>query len=164
MTPTELKYEKVYIKDIYQSFKGSYFPNQFDTKKPTRGRSKLPVPLQVYKKIIYKYMEVYFNEVYFGNVPQMYFFLSGKMQLARTSPKRSNNLKSFVTDFTINLFWSQRPHYSLWGCVKLKKLGGSSNIIPKLDKRFALIHDLLLLPKLSQLVTDARTKKTLFRQ
>ena len=155
--------EKVFIADIYKTFSKKYWPSSLDTSLKKRGKFKEEASLILYKKVVKNYMKIYFNELYFGRLKEMYFFLGGKMTLTLATPKIMNVDRTKMSGYSINLLWFMRPHASIWKCVKVKKLTGISNIMINLDEKYKAKNDLLLLPSVRKTIGLFSKEKKLFR-
>ena len=127
---------KVYtITDSYFEFLNK------DNKIPVKTKNK--VSFEIYKKIISKFLFIYVNEVLFLN-KTYYFPLTGKIMLNKCggwirrdeSNHRVGSTNSIKkTSSSVGFFWYDRPIGSMF-FTKIKKMTGSSNILPVLEKEF----------------------------
>ena len=160
----QLRFDKehIFIKDIFKTFNKRYWTKDIDTTYKKRGASKNPLDIKLYKKIVKTYLLIYFNELYFGKYPEMYFFLGGKMKLARSDSKWSNTLK-VLTQTKVSLLWFKRPHASIWKAVKIRKLNGSTNIFCNLDVKFLELYDVSLVPNIKTAMTKIYKEKNTYQ-
>ena len=164
--------ETLNIKYFYNLFiktKKRYPESYFAIDKKINKKRKRFIALKEYKKIIYSYLKIYFTELYMANIPK-YFFLGGKMKIVRYStwvnkqPKgHSKELKFCKADNALGLFWFLRPSKKTLYMVKIKKLTGSTNAIPQIEKRFNQIHNKDLLPIFTEERKKGMKHKTLFK-
>ena len=61
------------------------------------------------------------------------------------------------------LFWTLRPSPKMYFMVKIKKLTGSTNIIPKIERLFNRNQDKDLLPIFTDEQKKSKRNKTLYR-
>ncbi len=132
--------------------------------------AKLYTPtLQQFKKIIYTFLKIYFQELYMHNVPK-YFFLGGKMKLVAYHSwvklqKRGYSKEPEIhrSDKAIGLFWYLKPSEKMHFMVKLKKLTGKTNAIPQIERIFNQNNDKDLLPIFTNEQKKGRIDKTLYK-
>lgn len=158
-----------YFYNLFLKEKKSYAPSLFSINKKTRKKRKRKVELKEFKKVIYAYLKIYFYELYFLKKP-MYFFLGGFMKVVLyhtwTGVQRrgTKQKKEFhESEKAFGLFWYMRPTMKTHYFVKLKKLTGTTNIIPRIEKTFSQTEDKDLLPIFTEERKRAKTNKTLYR-
>lgn len=140
-----------YFHDLFLARKRKYPLSYFHYYIKTRKRS-IPLPDGLWKKIIGKYLDIYFNEFYFEDRPK-YFPLSGKLVKAKSSQYFVNtNRQRTSTGRAIGWVWFQRPNIAYWGNVLIKKLNGSTNRVFALDKRYKADRDVELLPSIKKIM------------
>lgn len=164
--------EVLNINHFYNLFlkeKKSYAPSFFNIdKKIKRGNKRKPT-LQEYKKIIFQYLKIYFHELYLLR-KTMYFFLGGFMKIA-TYPDFINNQRRgykkekeiCVGSKPLCLYWFMRPSKKMYYMTAIKKLTGSTNQIPKIEKIFNDNYDKDLLPTFTKEQKKGKLNKTLYR-
>ena len=154
------KREDFGIQDFYLEFEKSKC-NNFPSLSPIKEHQK--VSLKLYKKIILKFLTIYFYDVYFFNRPY-YFLLGGKVMLNRcggwirrdhSKGVAKTRLKS-VRD-TLGLFWHQRAISRFEFCLKLKKLTGSTGRLPRIEKEWLAANDVGELKTVPQLKEEGLT-------
>jgi hypothetical protein len=135
-----------------------YFYNLFIKKTPSKKKT---VPLKIFKKIIRAYLRVYFYELFMSKSP-MYFPLGGKMKIV-TYPPRFHLKNKMYIEKSFGLFWYDRIIPKFFFFVRLNKMIGKHNYIPKIQRLFKTNHDKDLLPIFIQELKKGITNKTLFR-
>ena len=111
--------------------------NRFESLSDKKEHQK--VTIKLYKEIILKFLTIYFYDVYFFNRP-FYFFLGGKIRLnkcgnwIRKDRSHGSNGSLKKVRQTLGLFWYDRILYRHEFSFKLKKLTGSTNRLPKIEK------------------------------
>lgn len=93
-----------------------------------------------HQQIISKYMDIYFNELYFQDKPK-YFPLGGLIE--KIQGKKSIFRNRIV--HPILLLWHKRPDILFFANIRLAKQNGSTNRIYKLDQEFKKNNDLDML-------------------
>ncbi len=158
-----------YFYNLFLKERNTYPASFFATNKKIKGRVRRTPTLQEYKKIIYEYLKTYFFELYINPI-KTYFFLGGFMRIVTISSwinkqKRgySNNLKYCKAYKAFGLFWTLRPSPKMYFMVKIKKLTGSTNIIPKIEETFNRNQDKDLLPIFTNEQKKGKLNKTLYR-
>ena len=153
----EKKYKTLSIKHFYYLF----------FKK--RSRKYQSVSLSLFKKIIRNYLSVYFHELYLESKP-MYFFLGGKMKITllaswKNYQVRGNNKvkEMHESEGAIGLFWYNKPSQRIQYMVKLKKLTGSTNMLPKIEALFNRNHNKDFLPIFTEEQRKGKKEKTLYK-
>ena len=141
----------------------------YDIFNEKRSPKKPRVSFRDFKNIVFSYLKTYFYELYLNNKP-MYFFFGGNMKLVAYLPwsdmqKRSNTNKPVLHRIgrSIGLFWYNRPSERLYYMVKIKKLTGSTNILPKIEAMFNNNNDKDLLPIFTEEQKKGKIDKTLYR-
>ena len=145
------------IKDFFHLF----------SKKRTRRTSS--VSLLTFKKIISNYLSVYFHELYLEAKP-MYFFLGGKMRITTLPSWKNYQLRGkaktkelHISENAIGLFWYNKPSERLHYMVKCKKLTGSTNKLPKIERLFVKNHNKDFLPIFTEEQRKGKKYKTLYK-
>lgn len=162
--------EVLNIDFFYKKFKKEkklYVPSLFGIK--TRAVKPRALTFKEYKKIISTFLKIYFFELYMTK-KTMYFFLCGFMKLT-TSPtwtklkKRgySKEKTLHVVDKALVWFWYMRPSEKTFLMVKISKLTGLNNMIPKIEKIFNNNNDKDLLPIFTEERKKGKINKTLYR-
>ena len=151
------KYKTLSIKHFYDLF----------SKK--RTRKLRPVSLFLFKKIIKNYLSVYFHELYLESKP-MYFFLGGKMKITLLASWKNYQVRGeskkkemHQSDGAIGLFWYNKPSQRIQYMVKLKKLTGSTNMLPKIEALFNRNHNKDFLPIFTEEQRKGKKDKTLYK-
>ena len=111
-----------------------------------------PISKATYSSIIKKYLTIYINELFFLNKP-LYFPLMGKARLNKCGnwiKKDKSNMKVAQTgkvkktDSSLGIYWYHRP-FAQWYYYRLKKMTGSTNILPGLQKAWKETFEIQLL-------------------
>lgn len=132
---------------------------------------KVVIPFSIYKTIIKEYFKIYFNEFYFLNNSVYFPFggflkkvLYGKWRANQIKPNTNRKKTTFrMIDNAIGLFWYKRPSVKMFYMVKLVKLTGSSNQLPKIEKEFLKNNDKDLIPIFTKEYKEAKDKQILYR-
>jgi hypothetical protein len=166
-TTPEKKYKVLNIKHFYNLYlkeKVRHDSSLFSVGTKTKSKRKRFASYDEYCKIIRCYLEVYFYELYFRKIPS-YFFLLGIIRITISSPWRAKgkNGKFYGSEGAFGLFWYLRPSEKSYFMVKLKKLTGKHNMIPKIENSFAKQDNKDLLPTFTEERRKALETKTLFR-
>lgn len=155
---------KLFLKE-----KKSYDPSLFCIGKKTRKKRKRKVTIKEYRKVIYTYLKIYFYELYLLKKP-MYFFFGGFMKIVlyptwKRLQKRGFNKKEELheSERAFGLFWYMRPTKRYHFMIKLVKLTGKTNMIPKIESVFTRAEDKDLLPIFGEEWERAKQNKTLYR-
>lgn len=158
-----------YFYSLFLKESKAYPAKDFTINKKIKGRVRRKPTLQEYKKIIYEYLKTYFFELYINPI-KTYFFLGGIMRIVVipswiNKQKRgySDKIEYCKADRAIGLFWTLRPSPKMFMMVKIKKLTGSTNIIPKIERLFNLNQDKDLLPIFTDEQKKGKLNKTLYR-
>lgn len=143
-----------------------YFYNLFIKKRSSR---KKKISFLDFRKIVTNYLSVYFHELYYKGGP-LYFFFGGKMKLVTYKSwvkiqNRVNSNKPVLHRINkpIGLFWYLRPSMRLFFMVKIKKLTGKKNRLPKIEAIFNNNNDKDLLPIFTEEQKKGKIDKTLYK-
>jgi len=151
-----------YFYNLFVSRKRLFFPSMFLFPTNTRNK-KIPVDFQLFKRIIQKYFEIYFNELYFNDTPK-YFPLSGKIKKAKGSNFFVNSKKKVRRlGRSLTWIWYDRPSISFCSNVKLIKLKGSTSRVGLLDKKYKEQKDIELLPSANSALMELVNNNKMFR-
>lgn len=154
--------ESFRIDHFYRSFKRSglnHFPSLSKFKKHQK------VSKSLYRKIISSYLRIYFYEAYFID-RKIYFFFGGylfKVRCGNWIKPSSRDKKYEIANHAIGLFWSERPCPRFWFSIKIRKLKGKANIIPKIEKEWKSENDITLLEKNAIVKSRLKRKNKLFK-
>lgn len=130
-----------YFFERFEKEKRKYPPSFFCTDKKVKAKRRVPVGKRLFRKIVIEYLKLYFYDLYMGT-KSMYFPLGGFMKKVRYKSwvnyqSRGTKPKELIrSDGAIGLFWYMRPTARLYFMVQIKKLTGSTNRIPKIEKIF----------------------------
>lgn len=159
-TPPKLDREKKGIKDSYSLFKKKYWSSELGLPKK---RGKIRMPYSIYKKIISAFLRVYFEELYFSNKKYLYFFLGGDLKLVRQVPRlMTYGGQNRMSGHAISFLWYNRANKDLWRFVKIKRMRGLSNIIPKLDAKYKEKKDIFSLDPVKKAIREKIKSGNLF--
>lgn len=156
-----------YFFDIYHKDKRRYPPSFFCVSNPSKLKRKKPVDHILYRKIVLEYLKLYFFDLY-SNKGGMYFPLGGFLKKVvypkwrRFQARGNSKPKLCETNGSIGLFWYMRPSSRMYYMIKLKKLTGSSNRLPKLEDRFKNIINKDLIPIFKPEFNEKKENKTLY--
>lgn len=120
--------ENLTCTEFYETFNKEYFRKDLGLK----GTGKIRIPQALYRKIIFKYFEIYFKELYFIQKP-MYFIFTGYLQIVKVKRnffERNHNAK----EYNLQIFWGKRGYSFLAVFVNILKSAGKTNSITKLEK------------------------------
>lgn len=152
----------------FQTEKRRYHPSLFCIGEKTKKKRKKGVSFSLYKKIVLEYLKLYFFELYMNSNPE-YFPLGGFVKKvlyskwARFQSRGKTKKTLTVSEGAIGLFWYMRPSIKMYYMVSLKKLTGSSNRIPKIEKIFKDNFNKDLLPIFKTEIKKGSKNKTLYR-
>lgn len=159
------------IKDIYNTLpkkkKKKYPPSFFCVDRKTNRKRKKEVPLLLFKKIVMEYLKIYFYDFYMSVHP-VYFPLGGIMKKVtypkwvRYMAKGKSEKRITGGDNSIGLFWFLRASMKMNYLVNIKKLTGTTNQLPKIEKIYTTNFNKDLLPIFSQELKKAKSNKTLY--
>ena len=158
------------IAHLFRNFeleKRRFSPSLFCTGTKVKKIRKVPVPLNVYRKIVLEYLKVYFFDFYMTQ-KSVYFPLGGFLKKVRypkwvrymakgKGPKQISGGNN-----AIGLFWYVRPTMKMYHMVTIKKLTGSSNRLPIIEKIYNSNFNKDLLPIFSVELKKAKENKTLY--
>lgn len=140
-------------------FPTSYFLFPINTRK-----KKIPISHFLYKKIVQKYLDIYFNEFYFDDIPK-YFMLSGLLQKAKSISKiMSLQNGNFQQSKGISWIWYQRPSIAYYSNIRLIKLKGSTNKLNKLDAQYKIDNDIDTLVSVKTVLDKIRQQHKFFKR
>jgi hypothetical protein len=150
---------KLYLKENVHRDNSLFFINE-----KIKSKKKRVATFKEYKKVVRCYLEIYFYELYFLKIPS-YFFLLGLLKVTVSSPWSAKNKKGgyFGSDGALGLFWYLRPSERSYFMVKINKLTGKHNMLPKIEADFKKQHDKELLPTFTEERKKGLKTKTLFR-
>lgn len=156
------KRETIKIDFIYEKFKNSGL-NYFESL--SEKKTKRKIDKRTYRKIVKRFFSIYFNEVYFLN-RRFYFLFGGYITKVRCGNwiRETKNKKSFSkASHSIGLFWYNRPCARFWFSFTLRKMKGSSNQIPKIEKDWKNSNDIFQLPLSKVKKRELKESKQLFK-
>lgn len=135
--------------DIYKKEKGIKYPSLFDLDTSSKPRK---VTFVEFKFIIKTYLTIYFKELFFDLKPKAFFF-GGYLKIVRYQNwsrilKDGNTKKEKIHsgNDSLGLMWYLRPTKRFNHKFKIKKLTGSSNILPKIEKMCKRQNDIDNIP------------------
>lgn len=144
------------VKHFYEKYNAKYAPSMFEKSKNKRPKK---IPLSLYKKILTEYFDIYFKEIYFFNGPS-YFLYTGSLEKVRYSQKVLRNYKeTYIKKPSIGFMWYLRPSELFYFCCKLKKIIGSTNRIPKIEKLFKMTNDIELIVNFDDAIRQNNLRK-----
>lgn len=147
------------VKYFYEKFSIKHHPQMFEKTKNVRPRK---IPISLYKQILIQYFDIYFKEIYFFSGPS-YFLYTGSLEKVRYSQKVLRNYKgSFIKKPTIGFMWYLRPSELFYFCCKIKKMIGSTNRIPKIEKLFKNSNDIELIVNFDDAIRANNLRKNNF--
>jgi len=162
--------EVINIGALYEKFeheKRRYAPSLFCVGEKTKRKRPKPVSLSLYKKIVLEYLKLYFWDFYMKPFP-IYFPLGGFMKKVtypkwvRFMAKGKSEKRISGGNNALGLFWFVRPSMKMYYLVSIKKLTGSSNRIPDIEKVYVNNFNKDLLPIFNQELRKAKDNKTLY--
>lgn len=123
-------------------FKKKYPPTMLGFKK---GKRPINVSESLYKKILLEYFDIYFKEIYFIDGPS-YFLYTGALEKVKYRPRfiMNRGVKKKI-DASIGFMWFQRPSELFFVSCRIKKLTGSSNRLPAIEKIYKNNFDINLI-------------------
>ena len=155
---------------FYKEFlkeKRKYAPSLFCVNTTTRKKRPQKVSFKLYKKIVLEYLKIYFFSFYMTQGAS-YFPLGGFLKKV-TYPKwvrkmkRGNSTEQICGgNKSIGLFWYLRPSQKMYYMVKLKKLTGKYNQLPKIERVYNLNYDKDLLPIFTEEAKRTKKHKNLY--
>lgn len=147
------KIETYGLKHFHQEFKKKYPPTMLGEKKGVRP---VNVSISLYKKILMEYLDIYFKEIYFLNGPS-YFLYTGILEKVKYRPRVIINrgIKKIILS-SIGFMWYHRPSELFFICCKLKKLTGSTNKLPEIEKIYKNNFDVNLIVNFEEAIEEQR--------
>lgn len=150
-----------YFFDIFDKQKRRYPPSFFCVSNPSKLIRKKPVKSLLYRKIVLEYLKFYFYDFYMKK-ESVYFPLGGFVKKIIYPKWRNKKQPGKGSDGSIGLFWYQRPSSRMFYMVKLKKLTGSSNRLPKMEQQFKNIINKDLIPIFKPEFNRKKENKSLY--
>ena len=162
-------YKILYTKDFYGSYltKHKRYPIGYFNLK--LKRKYYYVSEKLFLKIIKTYFRIYFLEFYSSKYP-IYFPFGGMLQKTRSNNyyarirnpiTKQKELKKISN--AIRWVWYLRPSKWYFFRIEIKKLTGTTNIIPKIERVYSQENDKELLPIFTNEIHKLKEKKNLFR-
>lgn len=149
------------LKYFYEKYNTKHVPSMFEKSKKTRPQK---IPLSLYKKILTEYLDIYFKEIYFFSGPS-YFLFTGSLEKVRYSQKVLRNYKeTFIKKPSIGFMWALRPSELFYFCCKLKKIIGSTNRLPKIEKLFKMTNDVELIVNFEDAIKENELRRNNYLQ
>lgn len=147
------KIETYGLKYFHQEFKKKYPPTMLGEKK---GIRPVNVSVSLYKQILMEYLDIYFKEIYFLNGPS-YFLYTGILEKVKYRPRVIINrgIKKIISS-SIGFMWYHRPSELFFICCKLKKLTGSTNKLPEIEKIYKNNFDVNLIVNFEEAIEEQR--------
>ena len=147
----------------------SLFCVKSNSKKKIKGKSR--ISFSIYKKIVFTYFKIYFNEFYFEK-NAIYFPFGGYLKKIKYRTwKQFQQLQSDPTkkvlkssEEAIGFFWYMRPSEKMYVKVKLKKLTGTTNQIPMIERNYVKVFGKDLIPTFIQEYNSKRKHKLLYHR
>ena len=147
------------VVNFYENYNKKHPPGMFEKTKNVRPKK---IPISLYKQILIQYFAIYFKEIYFFSGPS-YFLYTGSLEKVRYSQKVLRNYKgSFIKKPTTGFMWYLRPSELFYFCCKLKKMIGSTNRIPKIEKLFKNTNDIELIVNFDDAIRTNNLRKNNF--
>ena len=129
-TDHRTKFDKVYsLAYFYEKYNKKYPLTMHGAKK---GIMPKKITFELYKKIFFEYQDIYFKELYFKQ-NSSYFLYTGSLELVSYSPRVIKAGVTKILGCTIGFFWGIRPSVLFYDFVRIIRLTGSSNHIPKIE-------------------------------
>jgi hypothetical protein len=162
--------EVLKIDHFYKKFeleKRKYKPSLFCVGSKTKRKRLQKVDFATYKKIVKEFLKMYFFEFYTSS-DSIYFPLGGMLKKVvydkwvHFMSKGKSEKRISGGDKAIGLFWYMRPGQKMYYMVKLTKLTGSSNQLPKIERFYNQNYDKDLLPIFMPELKKAKKNKTLY--
>lgn len=173
----EKKLLKEYLQEKREVYNVSFFYNLYIKKakkyppiffEKTKKKRRKHVPFSLFKKIIKTYLTIYFEDFYKTN-GSIYFPLGGFMKKvaykkwARYMKRGSSNKKELVgSNGSVGFFWYLRPSPRFMFLLKIKKLTGSTNRLPVIERKYKNRYNKDLLPIFEDEFKKALNNKTLY--
>lgn len=156
-----LKRETFTIAHFFRKFNYSGLNNFPEIKGPKKDQK---LTEKQHKSIIKKFLTIYFYEVYFFKRP-VYFLFGGRIMKTRCGNwirKVKSSEKLTITNHSVGLFWFFRPCARFWFSMNIKKVSGSTNAIPKIEKEWKNENDITSLPLSSMTKKEFTHNQKLF--
>jgi hypothetical protein len=156
-----------YFYDAFAKEKRRYPPSFFCISNPDKRKRKKPIDHILYKKIILEYLKIYFYDFYMKS-GSMYFPLGGFLKKVvypkwrRFQGRGTSKKEMCETDKAIGMFWYLRPSSRMHYMLKIKKLTGSSNRLPKMEAHFKNIINKDLIPIFKPEFNRKKENKSLY--
>lgn len=147
------KIETYGLKYFQEKFENKYPPTMLGEKKGVRP---IKVSVSLYKQILMEYLDIYFKEIYFLEGPS-YFLYTGILAKVKYRPRVIINkgIKKIISS-SIGFMWYHRPSELFFLCCKLKKLTGSSNKLPEIEKVYKNNFDVNLIVNFEEAIEEQR--------
>jgi hypothetical protein len=163
--PSQPKTNRTKFKEVFGlNYFYSMFPNKYPPKMlgEKKGVTPKKVSISLYGKILKEYFDIYFKEIYFLDGPS-YFLYTGSLTKVKYRPRviMNKGVKK-VVNASIGFMWYQRPSELFFLCCKLKKLTGSTNILPKIEKIYKNNFDVNLIVNFEDAIEEQRIHKNNF--
>lgn len=138
---------------FYSKFENKYPPKMIGEKKGIRPKK---ISRSLYQKILLEYLDIYFKEIYFIDGPS-YFLYTGGFQKVKYRPRIIVNkgIKKMISS-SIGFMWYQRPSELFFLCCMFKKLKGSTNRLPKIEKIYKNNFDINLIVNFEEAIEEQR--------
>ena len=148
-------------KPEFEIFTIKHFFEDFDKKRTKRKK----ISFSTYKAIIKKFLTIYINELLFLN-RGLYFPLMGKAKINRcgnwirkdhSNAKVAKENKLKVASHALGIYWYHRPFKNM-AYVTLKKMTGTTNVFPVLEKQWKEENEAADLPTTNELKNSKDTR------
>lgn len=145
----------------FEIFTIKHFFEDFDEKRTKRKK----ISFSIYKAIIKKFLTIYINELLFLN-RGLYFPLMGKAKINRcgnwirkdhSNAKVAKENKLKVASHALGIYWYHRPFINM-SYATLKKMTGTSNVFPVLEKQWKEENNAADLPTANDLKNSRDTR------
>lgn len=147
------KIETYGLKYFQEKFENKYPPTMLGEKKGVRP---IKVSVSLYQKILMEYLDIYFKEIYFLDGPS-YFLYTGILTKVKYRPRviMNRGIRKIISS-SIGFMWYHRPSELFFLCCQLKKLTGSSNRIPQIEKIYKNNFDINLIVNFEDAIEQQR--------
>lgn len=150
--------------NIYKKEKRPEYPSLFSFNKKTRK-----VNFVEFKLIVKTFLTIYFKELYFLKKPKPFFF-GGYLKLViynkwihKQKVPYKNEYKHSQNNNAVGLFWYLRPSRYFYKRLKLIKLTGKYNALPKIEKTIKQNEDIDNIPIFINEKRRLKKEKQLYR-
>jgi hypothetical protein len=152
-----MEIEVIKVDYFYNKFNYSGL-NNFESLSPKKAHQR--VSYKLYKEILLKFFTIYFYDVYFLK-RSLYFFFGGSLKINKCGNWIRENKKEGLkkANWSIGLFWYNRPCRRFEYAFKLKKQTGSSNRLPIIENEWKKSNDIGLLKTLCELKKEFSISK-----